>query len=470
MKQRKLNLMYLLLIAVFVLSSCAKSSKNSKFIPADAAVVSLDIKQMFEKSKLGDNEDAKKKLLETIEENAKNQDTKDLIKKIVEDPAKAGIDLREPIYIFTVKGEKNAAIGTILDKDDFAQLINTAAKEGGEDGCKEKDGVMYLQDDKNIIAFDDATFFASESYSLDDIIAKFKNDDTKDTMAESDDFAKLIDSKGFIKALIPMEALEDQVDANSKKMLPEGAELKDLSLLLGLSTDKGEAKFSFECIAKSDAWKNYIKSSTDMCGKISGDYLKYLPKGAFMMYANINGKKVFDMFDKNGVFSQAGIEDQKDMIKKILEVIDGDFAIGVGEFKGELPEVGAYLKTKDASIADMAKEQGLNPEKGLDFGFKDGATYVAVGENAAFTEVKDGFDKGVISGRRVYVYLDVALISNLAGKVNNDAASAAQMASDHIKTVEFFDTSDTAGELILKMKDADKDPVEYLIDLIAKQF
>jgi hypothetical protein len=253
-------------------------------------------------------------------------------------------------------------------------------------------------------------------------------------------------------------------------MLPEGAELKDLSLLLGLSTDKGEAKFSFECIAKSDAWKNYIKNSTDICGKISGDYLKYLPKGAFMMYANINGKKVFEMFDKNGVFSQAGIEDQKDMIKKILEVIDGDFAIGVGEFKGELPEVGAYLKTKDASIADMAKEQGLNPEKGLDFGFKDGATYVAVGENAAFTEVKDGFDKGVISGRRVYVYLDVALISNLAGKVNNDAASAAQMASDHIKTVEFYDTSDTAGELILKMKDADKDPVEYLIDLVAKQF
>ena len=44
------------------------------------------------------------------------------------------------------------------------------------------------------------------------------------------------------------------------------------------------------------------------------------------------------------------------------------------------------------------------------------------------------------------------------------------MASDHIKTIEFYDTSDTAGELILKMKDADKDPVEYLIDLIAKQF
>ncbi len=469
MKQRKFNLMYLLLIAVFVLSSCAKSSKNSKFIPADAAVVSLDIKQMFEKSNLGDNEEAKKKMLEMIEGNAKNQDTKDLIKKIVEDPAKAGVDLREPIYIFTIKGEKNAVIGTILDKDDFAQLINTAAKEGGEEGCKEKDGIMYLQVDKNVIAFDDATFFASESYSLDEIIAKFKSDDTKDTMAESEDFAKLVDVKGFAKALIPMGAIEDQIDAASKKMLPEGAELKDLSLLLGLSSDKGEAKFYFECIAKSDAWKNSIKESSDICGKISGDYLKYLPKGAFMMYTNINGKKAFDFFDKKGFYAQAGVEGQKDMIKKILEAIDGDFAIGVGEFKGDLPEVGAYLKTKDASLADMAKEQGMKPEKGMDFGFKDGATYIAVGENGAFTEVKDGFDKGAVSGRRVYIYCDIALISNIAGKVDRSAGSAAQMASDHIKTIEFYDTSDTAGEFIVKLKDTDKDPIKYLLDMLIEQ-
>lgn len=130
MKQRKINLMYLLLIAVFVLSSCAKSSKNAKFIPADAAVVSLDVKQMFEKSKMGDNEEAKKKLLETMEGNAKSQEAKDLIKKIVEDPAKAGVDLREPIYIFGNSEGKVGVIGTILDKDDFAQLLNALAKEG----------------------------------------------------------------------------------------------------------------------------------------------------------------------------------------------------------------------------------------------------------------------------------------------------------------------------------------------------
>lgn len=470
MKQRKINLMYLLLIAVFVLSSCAKSSKNSKFIPADAAVVSLDVKQMFEKTKLGDNEEAKKKLLETVESNAKTQESKDLIKKIVEDPAKAGVDLREPLFAYFGKDQKSGCIGTILSKDDFAELLNTIAKEGGiEGGVQEKDGIQYLDDKKFIIAFDDASFFASESFTIDEIVAKFKNEDTKDTMAESEDFAKLGAAEGFIKALIPLHFAEGQI-ANAKSALPEGAELKDLSIILDLTTAKGEAKFAFECLAKSDAWKNYIKQSTDMCGKIAGDYLKYLPKGAFMIYTNINGKKLYEAIEKNGALAQVGAEDQKDIVKKILDAVEGDFAIGVGEFKGSIPEVGAYLKTKDASIADFAKENGLKPEKGLDFGFKDGATYVAVGENAAFTETKDGFDKSVISGRRMYLFCDVALISSLAEMIDRGVASNAKMAGDYVKTVEFYDTGDASGELVLKMKDAEKDPIQYFVEMALSQF
>ena len=478
MKQRKCNLLYMLLVAVFVLSSCSKSSqKNAKFIPDNAAVISIDVKQIIEKSKIADNADAKKKLQATMEEGVKNQETKNLIKKIMEDPTKAGIDLTEPIFVFFAdNNDKQAAVATISSKDDFLELANALQKEDGGEPVKEKDGIQYIQDGKAVVAFDDAAFFISESYSLDDVIAKFKNDDTKGTMAENDDFAKLAEAKGFIKALIPMAIAEGVMDADAKKMLPEGAELKDLSIILNLTTDKGEAKLSFETIAKSDAWKNYIKESTEMCGKITGDYLKYLPKGAFMMYANFNGKKLFEMFDKKGIFDQDGVKDMNDQVKKVLEAIDGDFALGVGNINVDksdamnMPEVVAYLKTKDASITDMAKEQGLNPEEKMDFGFKNGATYFAVGENAAFTEAKSGFDKSVISGRRVYIFCDIATIAKVIGIVNNDAASAADAASEYIKTAEFYDTSDTAGELVVKMSDAEKDPIENIVNLIAKQF
>lgn len=467
MKQRKINLMYLLLIAVFVLSSCAKSSKNAKFIPADAAVVSLDVKQMFEKSKMGDNEEAKKKLLETMEGNAKSQEAKDLIKKIVEDPAKAGVDLREPIYIFGNSEGKVGVIGTILDKDDFAQLLNALAKDGGFEAVKEKDGIQYCTDgNKYTIAFDDATFYGSES-TIDDIVAKFKNDDTQNTMAENEDFAKLTAAQGYIKVLIPMAIAEGQI-SDIKKNLPEGAELKDLSIIMNLTSDKGVAKLGIECLAKSDAWKKSIKEYTELCGKINGDYLKYIEKGAFAFFANFDGKKLYEYLDKKEVFKNAGFDAQKDMIKKVFESINGDIALGVGEFKGGMPNAALYIKSKDQSIVDLAKETGMKPEKGMDFGFKDGATYIAVGESAAFTEAKETYQNA--KGRRFYVACDIDLMSNLAGMVNNMASEGAKAVGEHVSSAELYDTSDTNVELVLNMKDKEKDPLEYFMQLLMKQF
>jgi hypothetical protein len=195
-----------------------------------------------------------------------------------------------------------------------------------------------------------------------------------------------------------------------------------------------------------------------------------------MMYININGKKLYEVLDKEKYIEDAGVTgDQKDLVKKILEAIEGDFALGVGNIdtgtsKLDIPEVVAYLKTKDGSIADLAKDNGLKPEEGMDFGFKDGATYVAIGENGAFTEAKNGFDKSVVSGRRMYMFCDIATIAKVAGVVSGDAAGAAEAASDYIKTAELYDTSETSGELVVKMKDADKDPIEFFAELALKQF
>ena len=470
MKQRKMNLVYLLLIAVFVLSSCAKTTKNARLIPADAAVVSIDVKQMFEKSKLGDNEEAKKKLLEQIESNAKTQEAKDLVKKIVEDPAKAGVDLREPLYIYATKSGEQAVVGTILDKGDFTEFANAVAKEANIEAVKEKDGLQYLEDKRDVIVFDDDAFIISEGKKLDDVIAKFKSDDTKGTMAdESEDFAALLDGKGYIKALVPMTILEDAIDAKAKQALPEGAELKDLSLLINVTSDKGVANINFESLVKSDAWKEYIKNSTDICGKIDGDYLKYIQKGAFLMYANFNGKKLYELLEEKEVFKQVGAESQKDIAKKILESVDGDLAIGVGQGNGPIPEVAAYIKTKDGSINDFAKENGLKPEKGMDFGYKDGTTYVAVGESAAFTEAKEGYDKGTVKGHRVYLFCDIKTISTLVSAIDRRSARQMEPVAEYVNTVEFYDTSDTAGEFVLKLKDTEKDPIEFIAQLFLQQ-
>lgn len=469
MKQRRTYVMYLLFIAALLLSSCAKSSKNAKFIPENAMVLSIDVKQIFEKSKLGNNEDAKKKLMEAIENDSKSKENTDFYKKIIEDPAKAGIDFREPIFAFNTDNNKQGVVGTILDKDDFTALQNAIAKEAGIDGVKEKDGIQYMQKDRSIIAFNDDVFFASDSYTLEEIVAKFKNDDTQNTMAESDDFTKLIDCKGFINLLFPMAAVEKDIDANTQKALPEGANIKDLSFLMSLTSNKGTATLGIEVLAKSDAWKKAIKKASKIYDGIDGDYLKYIPKGNLLLYTNLDGEDLYELLEKEDALKQAGAESKKELVKKVLESIDGDCAISISDFKGFLPNATAYLKTEDGTINDLIKQNGMKPEKGLDFGYKDGTTYFAIGETPAFTEAKETFDKSAVKGHRFYCYCDTKTFLSLASAFNRMAVVHARGVEEYVSSFEIYDTSDTSCDFVMNMKDSGKDPIEIFAELLMYQ-
>ena len=79
--------------------------------------------------------------------------------------------------------------------------------------------------------------------------------------------------------------------------------------------------------------------------------------------------------------------------------------------------------------------------------------------------MKGGFDKSVVSGRRLYLFCDIDLISTLTEQFSSSAASNAKMVGEHLKTIEFYDTSDTSGELVLKLDDESKDPVQYIISV-----
>ena len=460
MRKRKNYVLYLLLMAVFVLSSCSKSSPNAKFIPEDAVVVSIDVKQIFEKSKLGDNEDAKKELLKAIKENADSKRRKDLLQAIVENPAKAGIDLREPIFFFTDKEQNNALVGSVLDKNDFSELLSTLTEEK----VKEKEGLMYLEDGRNVIVFDDATFYFSEDRELNDIVKLFKNDDTQNTMAENDDFAKLLGGNGLVKMLVPLSAYGKYADAAVKKNLPDGAKLEDLSILMNLNSGKGNITMSVEVLAKSDAWKDSFKKSADICEKIDGDYLKYLKKGALLLYTNIDGEELYETLVERKVFKEIGAEGAQDMVKKVLNSIDGDCVINVGELNLRSPEFTAYIKTKDGSLIDLAEEFGMTSRGGIDFGFKDGTSYVAMGDDA-FKEAKNTYDKSAIKGHRFYFYCDAEIAGNFSDLPYSYRRSAREL-SQYLSAIEVYDTGTTSCDFVLKLKNEDKDALEFLGELI----
>lgn len=466
MKQRKLNLMYLLLMAVFVLSSCSKKSAVAKFIPEDQLVASIDVQQLFEKSKMGNSEASKAMWLSAAQDGVSKQETKDLIKKIAEDPAKAGIDLREPIYLYG-SNDAQSIVGTILDKGNFTELLNGLAKEYGFEAVKEKDGVQYLVSGDYNIVFDDAIFVGS-SKKVDDIIAQFKNEDTKETMAENADFEKLVATQGVIKMLVPGDMVS-AVFNEQAKALPEGLNVKDISAIVSIKTDKGVATFTAEALPKSEAWKKKIEESTDYFGNISGDYMKYVQKGAFVLYANLKGAKIYEELEKADILKQINADNQKEIVKAVLNAIDGDFVLGAKGVENSYPEITSYIKTKDASLSDMAKEAGFSSGDGVSIGFKDGATFCIVGKTAPFTEAKDGYDTALVKGRRIYLACDIQQLSSLVGSVNSEYQNMAKQAANFVTNAEIYDTSDTACELKLTMSDKEKDPIEVLIQALMNQ-
>lgn len=190
MKQKTMKLALMLLVAVVAFTSCSKSSKSARFLPDDAITMRIDVKQILDKSKAADNDAVKQQLAKNLEAMGKNEEAKAVLKAVAEDPAKAGIDLRQPLWASANAESKNVLlVGELLDKDDFVKLLTALDK-----APKEKDGIQYIGEGGNVIAFDDDCFVVSDG-TIDDVIKKF-NADTKGTMAESDDFSKLADAKG----------------------------------------------------------------------------------------------------------------------------------------------------------------------------------------------------------------------------------------------------------------------------------
>ena len=465
MKQKTTKLALMLLVAVVAFTSCSKSSKTARFLPDDAITMRIDVKQILDKSKAADNDAVKQQLAKNLEAMGKNEEAKAVLKAVAEDPAKAGIDLRQPLWVSTNADGKNALlVGELLDKDDFVKLLTALDK-----APKEKDGIQYIGEGTNVIAFDDDCFVVSDG-TIDNVIKKF-NADTKGTMAESDDFSKLADAKGIMQVLIPMGVAQNQLTAEQKALLPNGLDMKDLSILLDLSSEKGSVTLSVEAIAKSDAWKQNIEEGKKLMRNIDGDYANYIADG-MSIFCNIDGKAYFDYLEKMGVFkNQKTIKsDQLEMAKGVLGTIDGDFTAGISKWEGFIPNACLYLKTKDKKIIEALNQLGIKSSKEMNFGEKDGTTYLAIG-GEPFAEAKPAVSKSDIKGHRVYIHIGAQLAAKaIQGFCTRSQAKAAQPAVESIKSIEIYDTADTKVDFRVNMNDADKDPVETLAGIMLGQF
>ena len=208
-----------LLVAVLVLSSCCKTVPNyTKLIPEEAdVVIRLDIRQMSKKSGLTGND----KMMKKAEEFIKSEFTGKVREKmlaIFNDPAEAGLDLRDPVFLYFVSGPENnfGIVGAIWKADRFTELLNVLAGEMGTEKVHTGD-INYVRLSNVMLCYNDDWFcFTPTDEEVDakaqaQAIVKRYESDSK-SIADNAGFRKMCEKRGLAQVFIKGETIGTALD------------------------------------------------------------------------------------------------------------------------------------------------------------------------------------------------------------------------------------------------------------------
>lgn len=145
-KSMSLRLALMAVLMVFV-SACSKKSEYTNVIPANASTVaSIHVKSLAEKAGLNDkeNKEVQQKLIESLKSGT-NAATFQQIEMIIKDPKKSGIDITEPIYVFSTETFPSTLVAKVSSEDDLHALMETLEKENICQPLTNGDGFQFTR-------------------------------------------------------------------------------------------------------------------------------------------------------------------------------------------------------------------------------------------------------------------------------------------------------------------------------------
>ena len=160
MKKNRLFLMLTMLVAAIVLSSCSKSVPDyAKLIPDDADMVArIDVRQLAAKSGFGKGDGVNSKIKQALKEKVSEKTQKKIL-EIMDSPAQAGLDLRDPVMIYVCSSKQEVGlVGTMWKKDRFTDLLNVLADEVDAGKVQSDGDLSYIKLNDVLVTFNDDWF------------------------------------------------------------------------------------------------------------------------------------------------------------------------------------------------------------------------------------------------------------------------------------------------------------------------
>ena len=431
----------LLALAVLTLASCSKSRVYEQVIPAEADfVLSVSVDQLVKKSEILSKEN--KELRDQLFPNSSAPVAK-ILRPLLEDPSKVGIDFKSPIYLFTTPDLQGAFLARVSDEGKLKKFLSDLTQiKNPQATIEQKDGISILNGtDNNAIAF-----------TKDALLVLIPTTETKKDMRveaiqllklkegkryhETSSFKELKSKKSDLSFILDYKKLFSLYSYYAGQLAPnqfaaQGVDMSKMQIALHINFESGVTTTDIKYISED---KETLEKFTELSKKVSpkrceNKYGKLLAKdNLFFMNGYISGPEILNSYKDNPALSEAfeslsgmGIEPSS-----IFSAVDGEFALSISSFNplksGGLP-ITFYAESKSPQGVDaiaqaieekskqsrdstievwsydepyivqtedehqyVARKEGEAP---LYFGYKDGSTYFALGEGAKATLFKE---------------------------------------------------------------------------------
>ena len=432
----------ILALAALTLASCSKSQVYEQVIPAEADfVLSVSVDQLVKKSEILSKEN--KELRDQLFPDSNAPEAK-VLRPLLEDPSKAGIDFKSPVYLFTTPDLQGAFLARVSDEGKLKKFLTDLTQiKNPQATMEQKDGISILNDtDNNAIAFTkdallvlipttqtkkDMRVEAIQLLKLKEGKRYHETSSFKELKSKKSDLSFILD----YKKLYSLYSYYAYGQLNPDQLAAQGIDMGKMQIALHVNFETGTTIVDTKYLSEDkETLEKFTKLSQTVSPKKSENkYGKFLPKdNLFVMNGYCSGPEIVNVYKDNPAFTRVfeGLGEMGIEPSSLFSLVDGEFALSISSFNplrsGSVP-VTIYAESKNPqgvdAIAQAIEEKSkqstdstievwsydqpytLQSEgdhqyvahkegsPSLYFGHKDGSTYFALGDEAKATLFKE---------------------------------------------------------------------------------
>ena len=499
-----------LAMLIVLISACSsKKSEYTNVIPSDASqVIAVNLKSLADKAGTKDKEtkEALQKLTDALKSDM-NAATFQQLEAVLKDPAKSGVDVNAPIYVFNAPSfPYTTMVAKVQSEDDLLKLLEVTEKEQIISHVVEADGYSFAQINKRaLLAFTPTTLMVvnytgtSQLEKVKEGILALLKQTGENSINSNTAFKKMQKQDGDINMLISPSSLLSAYANPLNYGISHNIDLKDLKMLGSLSFEKGKIELKVESYTENTELKALFEKQIKSTCPIENTFLKYFPKSTLALFSiGINGEEFYNVLQENEQFRNDFSITKAAEVKDLFSAFHNDLTIGLinvtmnsnpsflayASVKNDAPLKALYEKKSELGedIVKLNENEYVYKSRAINifFGIRDKQMYATNDEllykNACKTadpSAKETDFASSLKGKRTAfvinaeAVLDLPVVKMLAGFGGQEYSTYYSLLGN-ISYLEAVGNEDKAT-VTLQLKNKNVNALKQIVDFI-KQF